>query len=120
MNYRTLTWDKGYGVGARGYGSLAIIVTASVRKFGFGTLDSYFELRLQTQDLRLWTQACQYLHLGHGTQNLELGTWDSGLSIHGLLILYKSFDCPHIMDSFCNITANTAERRLFSVTKSKT
>ena len=32
-----------------------IIVTASVRKFGFGTLDSYFGLRLWTQDFRLRT-----------------------------------------------------------------
>ena len=33
----------------------AIIVTASVRKFGFGTLDSYFRLSLWTPDIRLRT-----------------------------------------------------------------
>ena len=31
---------NGYNVGARGYGSLVIIVTTSVRKFGLGTKNS--------------------------------------------------------------------------------
>ena len=42
-----------------------IIVTALVQNFGFGTLDSYLGLRLQTQDFRL-------------------RTWDSGLLIINL------------------------------------
>ena len=36
-----------------------IIVTASVQKFGFETLDSY--LGLQTSDSGLQTQACKFL-----------------------------------------------------------
>ena len=41
---------KSYGVVAH-----VIIVTASVQNFGFGTLDSYIGIRLQTQDFRLRT-----------------------------------------------------------------
>ena len=37
----------------------------------------------------------KYIHLGLGTHNFEVWTWDSGLSIYGLLKLYKSFDCPY-------------------------
>ena len=58
-----------------------IIVTASARKIGFGTLDPYFGLRLWTQtsglglqasDLGLRTQACQKVTrtgTGDGTGN---------------------------------------------------